>query len=93
MGSPTPCLTSPRRRCFCITAAQKTKIPDGQRFQVIVHDVLPRVKSDIWWHPHGRRVHEGLLGIPDVLYATSVGRRLRGLWRLLGLLPRTFKVS
>jgi succinate-semialdehyde dehydrogenase/glutarate-semialdehyde dehydrogenase len=47
----------------------------------------------MWWHPHGRRVYEGLLGILDLLYATSLGRRLRGLWRLLGLLPRMFKVS
>jgi acyl-CoA reductase-like NAD-dependent aldehyde dehydrogenase len=61
--------------------------------QVIVHDVLPRLKRDLWWHPHGRRVYEGLLGILDVLYATSLGRRLSGLWRLLGLLPRMFKVS
>jgi succinate-semialdehyde dehydrogenase/glutarate-semialdehyde dehydrogenase len=61
--------------------------------QVIIHDFLPRLKRDIWWHPHGRRVYEGLLGILDVLYATSLGRRLRGLWRLLGLVPRMFKVS
>jgi len=61
--------------------------------QVIVLDVLPRVKRDIWWHPHGRRVYEGLLGILNVLYATSLGRRLRGFSRLLGLLPRIFKVS
>ena len=61
--------------------------------QVIVHDFLPRVKRDIWWHPHGRRVYEGLLGILDVLYATSFTRRLKGLGMLLGLLPRIFKVS
>jgi hypothetical protein len=61
--------------------------------QVIIHDLLPRLKRDMWWHPHGRRVYEGLLGILDLLYATSLGRRLRGLWRLLGLLPRMFKVS
>jgi len=61
--------------------------------QVIIHDFLPRLKRDMWWHPHGRRVYEGLLGILDVLYAPSLGRRWRGLWRLLGLVPRMFKVS
>ena len=59
--------------------------------QVIVHDVLPRVKRDIWWHPHGRQVYEGLLGILDLLYARSLGRRLTGLWRILRLSPRMFR--
>jgi acyl-CoA reductase-like NAD-dependent aldehyde dehydrogenase len=61
--------------------------------QVIVHDVLPGVKRDLWWHPHGRRVYEGLLGILDFLYAKSLGRRAKGLWRLLKLSPRMFRAS
>ena len=61
--------------------------------QVIVGDVLPGVKRALWWHPHGRRVYEGLLGALDLLYAESVVRRLRGLWRLLALAPRMFRAG
>lgn len=61
--------------------------------QVIVHDIMPRVKRDLWWHPHGRKVYEGLLGTLDLLYGPTLGRRMAGLWKLLKLSPRMFRAS
>lgn len=61
--------------------------------QVIVHDVLPGLRRDIWWYPHGRRVYEGLLGILDMLYARNLGRRLTGFWRFLRLVPWMFRAA
>jgi acyl-CoA reductase-like NAD-dependent aldehyde dehydrogenase len=59
--------------------------------QVIVRDILPGVKRDLWWYPHGRALYEGFLGVLDLLYSPELPRRLRGLWRVLKLAPRMFE--
>lgn len=59
--------------------------------QVIVHDVLPGVKRNMWWHPFGPSVYAGVRGIIDALYAPQPLRRLGGIWQLAKLFPRTFK--
>jgi acyl-CoA reductase-like NAD-dependent aldehyde dehydrogenase len=58
--------------------------------QVIVHDILPRARQNIWWHPHGTKVYEGLLGAIRFLYSTSIRQRVTGFYRLLKVLPRYF---
>ena len=47
MGSLRPYPAPPRRMCFCMTAAQKTKTPDGQRFPVhwLCRDFNPVLSS------------------------------------------------
>jgi hypothetical protein len=59
--------------------------------QCIVHDILPGVKRNMWWHPFNESVYEGLRGIMDLLYGPTSGRRIAGLRQLLRLFPRTFK--
>ncbi|MBW1881741.1 MAG: aldehyde dehydrogenase family protein [Deltaproteobacteria bacterium] len=59
--------------------------------QVIVHDWLPGVKKNFWWHPHGPEIYGGLLGALDLLYGKGVGRRLSGMTKLLKVFPRTFQ--
>jgi acyl-CoA reductase-like NAD-dependent aldehyde dehydrogenase len=59
--------------------------------QCIVRDLLPGVKRDLWWHPYGLDVYDGLHGIIDLLYAKQPARRLSGLGRVLRLFPRTFE--
>jgi acyl-CoA reductase-like NAD-dependent aldehyde dehydrogenase len=61
--------------------------------QVIVHDYLPGVKKNPWWHPHGRFVYDGMKGLLDMLYADGISKRLRGGARFMRLFARTFGVE
>jgi acyl-CoA reductase-like NAD-dependent aldehyde dehydrogenase len=61
------------------------------RDQVVVQDYLPFARRNMWWHPHDRRLYEGLRGALDALYSRKAGRRLRGFFRLLKIVPRYFK--
>ncbi|MBP1692117.1 MAG: succinate-semialdehyde dehydrogenase [Bacteroidetes bacterium] len=56
--------------------------------RVVVDDIMPLVKRNMWWHPHSKQVYDGLLGALHVLYGH--GPRLRGLWRLMRVFARTF---
>ncbi|MBN2362235.1 MAG: aldehyde dehydrogenase family protein [Deltaproteobacteria bacterium] len=58
--------------------------------QCIVHDVLPGVKKNMWWHPHDAEIYRGMGAILDLLYSKDIGRRARGLRGLLKIFPRTF---
>ncbi|MHB1033820.1 MAG: aldehyde dehydrogenase family protein [Pirellulales bacterium] len=58
--------------------------------QCIVDDVLPRIKRDLWWYPHGPALHGGIKGILELLYARRLSKRMAGLCRLLRILPRMF---
>ncbi|MDY0132631.1 MAG: aldehyde dehydrogenase family protein [Desulforegulaceae bacterium] len=58
--------------------------------QVIVNDILPFVKRNMWWHPHSKNVYFGLKGIVDFLYGKGIKKRFSGLYRMLKLFPRTF---
>lgn len=59
--------------------------------QCLVHDFLPGVKKNFWWHPHGPGIYQGLRGIIDFLYGNGLGQRLRGLKKLLRVFPLTFR--
>jgi succinate-semialdehyde dehydrogenase/glutarate-semialdehyde dehydrogenase len=56
--------------------------------RVVVDDILPGVKRNMWWYPHSRKVYDGLLGALHLLYGG--GPRLRGALRLAGVFLRTF---
>jgi acyl-CoA reductase-like NAD-dependent aldehyde dehydrogenase len=58
--------------------------------QVIVHDILPFARQNIWWHPHTAKIFQGLLGAIKFLYGKSIPQRARGLYHLLKILPRYF---
>ncbi|HYA02199.1 MAG TPA: aldehyde dehydrogenase family protein [Syntrophobacteria bacterium] len=58
--------------------------------QVIVHDLLPFARRSMWWYPHGKGLHRGLLGALQFLYGRSLSHRLKGLWQLLRIVPRYF---
>jgi succinate-semialdehyde dehydrogenase/glutarate-semialdehyde dehydrogenase len=59
--------------------------------QCVVTDWLPRVKKNMWWHPHSPAVYGGVRGMLELLYGRRLGRRLRGLTNLLKVFPRTFR--
>jgi succinate-semialdehyde dehydrogenase/glutarate-semialdehyde dehydrogenase len=58
--------------------------------QVIVHDILPFTRRSMWWYPHGKGLYRGLLGALELLYGKSFPQRLKGLARLLTIVPRYF---
>ncbi len=60
--------------------------------QVIVHDYLPGVKKNPWWHPHGRFVYDGMKGLLDLLYADGIRKRAGGAVKFGRLFLRTFGV-
>jgi acyl-CoA reductase-like NAD-dependent aldehyde dehydrogenase len=70
----------------------KTGFQEMLRSQVIVQDYLPFARRNMWWHPHDRRLYEGLRGALDALYSRRIGRRLKGFMRLLKIVPRYFKM-
>lgn len=63
------------------------------RPQVIVHDILPFARQNMWWHPHGKKVYDGLSGCIGFLYGRSVARRLSGLRALLRIVHRYFSTE
>jgi succinate-semialdehyde dehydrogenase/glutarate-semialdehyde dehydrogenase len=59
--------------------------------QIVVRDILPFVRKDIWWPPYSRKLYDGIRGIIEAQYGKNLRRRLRGLGRLIKIFPRTFK--
>jgi acyl-CoA reductase-like NAD-dependent aldehyde dehydrogenase len=51
--------------------------------KVVVDDLLPGAKKDIWWQPYSEKVYRGLRAIVDFAGGVSVGKRLGGALRLL----------
>lgn len=58
--------------------------------QVIVHDYLSFLPSNLWWFPAGKSLYQGLKGIPYLLYGQSMKQRASGLIKILKILPRLF---
>jgi len=60
--------------------------------QVIIKDILPFVKRNLWWHPYDKNVYDGILGLIKLIYSKEVKIRIEGLKNLTKILPRIFKV-
>jgi len=58
--------------------------------QVIVHDLMPFARQNIWWFPHGEEKYRGLLGGIKFIYGKSISERVKGLRHLLKIFPRSF---
>lgn len=59
--------------------------------QVIVRDVLPFVKKNVWWYPYSPVVYQGLKGFLQAVASRRFTSRLVGVFRLLKILPRMFQ--
>ena len=57
---------------------------------VIVKDILPFVKKDLWWHPFNKKLFDGLKGLLDLLYNKNFGKKVSGVFNLLKVVPRIF---
>ena len=57
----------------------------------VVDDILPFVQKNMWWHPHNKKVYEGLRGALEFLYSKNLGKRLNGGIKLTKVFLRTFQ--
>lgn len=60
------------------------------RPQCVVDDVLPGVKRDLWWYPHGPEVYAGVRAILELLHGRGLGLRARAAWRVARVFARSF---
>ena len=61
--------------------------------QLLVNDILPFVKKNMWWHPYSKNIYDGLRGAIHLLYGKSLKARLAGIGPLLKIVPRYFTKS
>ncbi len=61
--------------------------------QVIVNDILPFARKNIWWHPYSKKIYNGVRGIVEALYGTSVQMMLKGWKNVLKIVGRYFTVE
>ncbi|HLW75238.1 MAG TPA: aldehyde dehydrogenase family protein [Gammaproteobacteria bacterium] len=59
--------------------------------QVVVSDWLKLARRNVFWHPYGEDVYQGLKGMMVALYGEGLWNRLAGLWRFNRILPRMFR--
>jgi acyl-CoA reductase-like NAD-dependent aldehyde dehydrogenase len=59
--------------------------------QVVVNDLMPFARKNLWWHPFSKTVYDGLKGIAYLLYSKNPFRRVKGAFQLMKVFPRTFR--
>jgi acyl-CoA reductase-like NAD-dependent aldehyde dehydrogenase len=57
---------------------------------VIVKDIMPFVKRNVWWHPFSYDLYQGIKGIMELLYHQSFKRKIVGMKNLLKIITRIF---
>jgi succinate-semialdehyde dehydrogenase/glutarate-semialdehyde dehydrogenase len=57
----------------------------------VVDDILPFVQKNMWWHPHNRKVYEGMRGALEFLYSKKLPKKLTGGMKLVKVFLRTFQ--
>jgi acyl-CoA reductase-like NAD-dependent aldehyde dehydrogenase len=57
--------------------------------QCVFNDILPFVRKEMFWHPHSKKIYEGLRGTSYLLYG-NISQRISGSWALLKTVPRMF---
>jgi acyl-CoA reductase-like NAD-dependent aldehyde dehydrogenase len=58
--------------------------------QVIMNDILPFMRKQMFWHPHSKKIYDGLKGSALILYGRNVFLRVKGFLMLLRTIPRMF---
>ncbi len=59
--------------------------------RVIIDDILPGVKKDMWWHPYDQGVYDGLKGALEVLYSTKLDKKVNASFKLVKTFLRSFR--
>ncbi len=58
--------------------------------QVIVNDILPFAKKNMWWPPYSQTIFQGLSGLVTFLYGRGFKKRLTGILHVFKIFPRYF---
>ncbi|MDR2069768.1 MAG: aldehyde dehydrogenase family protein [Spirochaetaceae bacterium] len=56
--------------------------------QVVVDDLLPGIKRNLWWQPYSEQTYQGIRAITELLAGTTLGRRLKALPRVMKIVFR-----
>jgi succinate-semialdehyde dehydrogenase/glutarate-semialdehyde dehydrogenase len=56
--------------------------------QVVVDDLLPGAKRNLWWHPYSEETYRGIRAITELLAGTTLGRRLKAFPRVMKIVFR-----
>ncbi|MDR2743378.1 MAG: aldehyde dehydrogenase family protein [Treponema sp.] len=59
--------------------------------QVVINDILPAVKRDLFWQPYSEKVYRGVRDIVAFLAGPGLGRRLQAVPGVLGIFFRYWK--
>jgi succinate-semialdehyde dehydrogenase/glutarate-semialdehyde dehydrogenase len=59
--------------------------------QVVVNDILPGVKRNLFWHPYSEKVYRGIRDITTFLAGPGLRRRLKAVPGVLGIFFRYWK--
>ncbi len=58
--------------------------------RVVIDDILPGRKRNMWWYPHNKSVYNGLKGVIEFLYSPNLFKRFEGKIKMIKLYLRTF---
>ena len=61
------------------------------RIQVVVDDILPWARKNIWWHPYSEKVYRGLLALIRLVAGPGWLPRLAALPRVFRLFLRNWE--
>jgi succinate-semialdehyde dehydrogenase/glutarate-semialdehyde dehydrogenase len=59
--------------------------------RVVIDELMPGAKRNIWWQPYSERLHRGLEAITELLGAPGPGRRLRAIPGVIRIFFRYWK--
>jgi len=60
------------------------------RPQVIINDILPFAKRQMWWYPYNANIYSSLSSLAQMLASKSFLKRIKGFFSLMKILPRFF---
>jgi acyl-CoA reductase-like NAD-dependent aldehyde dehydrogenase len=56
--------------------------------RVVVDDILPGAKKDVWWQPNSEKVYRGLRSIIELVAGAGLAARIKGAFGVLRFFPR-----
>jgi succinate-semialdehyde dehydrogenase/glutarate-semialdehyde dehydrogenase len=59
--------------------------------RVVIDDLMPMVKKNMWWYPHSKDIYYGLKGSMEFLYSKNLLIRFDGLIKLIKVFARSFR--
>jgi succinate-semialdehyde dehydrogenase/glutarate-semialdehyde dehydrogenase len=59
--------------------------------QVIIDDIMPGVKRNLWWQPYSEGVYDGARAIVSMLAGPALGTRIKAIPKVVKVFLRQFK--